>query len=144
MATQCHLGAEPSRRRASVVTSRRFRTLTSVIRRFSRLPKPARHGLAASLALTAALLAGCSGEGVETDCGLDSCVVTFDRGVEVSAHVLGIEARLVRVDGSTVTVEVAGERLTLTHDQEGVEVAGLAVTLDRVTDSQVSIRIGRA
>ena len=103
-----------------------------------------RRGLVAGLALTALALAGCGDEGAPTDCGLDACVITFDRGVEASARVLGIEARLVSVDGSTVTVEVAGQQLPLTHGQEGVEVAGLMLTVESVTDNEVSIRIGRA
>ncbi|PZM89804.1 MAG: hypothetical protein DIU79_14925 [Actinobacteria bacterium] len=103
-----------------------------------------RRGLVAGLALTALALAGCGDEGARTDCGLDACVITFDRGVEASARVLGIEARLVSVDGSTVTVEVAGQQLPLTHGQEGVEVAGLMLTVESVTDNEVSIRIGRA
>ncbi|TCB96001.1 hypothetical protein E0H26_17755 [Micromonospora zingiberis] len=100
-------------------------------------------GLLAGLALGAALLAGCSSEGASTNCGLDSCTVTFDRGVEASANVLGVEARLVGAQDDQVTIEVAGEQLTLTVGQQAADVGGLAVTLDSVTDSEVKVRISR-
>ncbi|KIR66057.1 hypothetical protein [Micromonospora haikouensis] len=100
-------------------------------------------GLLASLALGVALLAGCSSEGASTDCGLDACTVTFDRGVEASATILGVEAKLVGAQGDQVTVEVAGEQLSLTVGQQATEVGGFAVTLDSVTDEQVKIRVSR-
>ncbi|MFF3856198.1 hypothetical protein [Micromonospora sp. NPDC002575] len=100
-------------------------------------------GLLAGLALGVALLAGCSSEGASTDCGLDSCAVTFDRGVEASATILGVEAKLVGAQGDQVTVEVAGEQLSLTVGQQATEVGGFAVTLDSVTNEQVVIRVSR-
>ncbi|MFG2062974.1 hypothetical protein ACGFIK_16310 [Micromonospora sp. NPDC048871] len=100
-------------------------------------------GLLAGLALGAALLAGCSSEGASTDCGLDACTVTFDRGVEANANILGVEAKLVGVQNDQVTLDIAGEQLTLTVGQQATEVGGLAVTLDSVTDSQVAVRISR-
>jgi len=106
---------------------------------------PARRaaGLLAALALGATLLAGCSSEGASTDCGLDACTVTFDRGVEASASILGVDAKLIGADGDQVTIEVAGEQLSLTVGQQATEVAGLSVTLDSVTDSEVKVRIAR-
>ncbi|MGW1061712.1 hypothetical protein [Micromonospora sp. NBC_01412] len=100
-------------------------------------------GLLAGLALGVALLAGCSSEGASTDCGLDACTVTFDRGVEASATILGVEAKLVGAQGDQVTVEVAGEQLSLTVGQQATEVGGFAVTLDSVTDQEVKIRVSR-
>jgi hypothetical protein len=107
--------------------------------------RPARRaaGLLAGLALGAALLAGCSSEGASTDCGLDACTVTFDRGVNASANILGVEAKLIGAQDDQVTVEVAGEQLTLTTGQQATEVGGFAVTLDSVTDAQVKVRIAR-
>jgi hypothetical protein len=99
---------------------------------------------AAALALGAALLAGCSSEGASTDCGLDQCTVTFDRGVEGSVSVLGVDAKFIGADGDQVTVEVAGEQLSLTVGQQAAQVGGLAVSVDSVTDTQVAIRIARA
>ena len=82
-------------------------------------------GLLAGLALGVAVLAGCSSEGASTDCGLDACTVTFDRGVDASATILGVEAKLVGAEGDQVTVEVAGEQLTLTIGQQAAEVGRL-------------------
>ncbi|RZT77603.1 hypothetical protein EV382_0752 [Micromonospora violae] len=100
-------------------------------------------GLAAALALGLAVLAGCSSEGASTDCGLDACTVTFDRGVEASASLFGVEAKLVGAENDQVTVEVAGEQLTLTMGQQAAEAGGFAVTLDSVTDQQIKIRVSR-
>ncbi|WP_020520671.1 hypothetical protein [Catelliglobosispora koreensis] len=94
---------------------------------------------AALLSLT--LLAGCSSDNVS--CGIDECKVTFDRGVSASASVLGVEAKLVSAEGDNVTLEVAGEQITLTTGQTGTEVAGLMVYLDKVSDTQVVVRIAR-
>ena len=60
------------------------RTLGEVTNRTATCPSPVRGAAAlfAGLALGVALLAGCSSEGASTDCGLDQCTVTFDRGVE--------------------------------------------------------------
>lgn len=106
---------------------------------------PARRAAAllAGLTLGAGLLAGCSSEGASTDCGLDACTVTFDRGVEASASFLGVEAKLVSAQGDQVTVEVAGEQLSLTVGQQATEVGGLQVSLDSVTADQVVIRVAR-
>ncbi len=100
-------------------------------------------GLLAGLALGTALLVGCSSEGASTDCGLDACTVTFDRGVEARANVFGVEARLVGAQDDQVTIEVAGEQLSLTVGEQAADVGGLAVTLDSVTSSEVKVRISR-
>ncbi|MER6592212.1 hypothetical protein ABT214_10225 [Micromonospora purpureochromogenes] len=108
-------------------------------------PTPTRRvaGLLAGLALGVAVLSGCSSEGADTDCGLDACTVTFDRGVDAKANILGVEAKLIGAQGDQVTVEVAGEQLSLTVGQQATEVGGFAVTLDSVTDQQVKIRVAR-
>ncbi len=99
-------------------------------------------GLLAGLALGVAVLAGCSSEGASTDCSLaGSCTVTFDRGVDASASILGVEAKLVGAEGDRVTVEVAGEQVTLTSGQQAVQVGDFAVTLESVTDQEVKIQV---
>jgi hypothetical protein len=98
----------------------------------------------AGLALGAALLAGCSSEGASTQCGVDQCTVTFDRSVQGSVNVLGVEAKFVGADGDKVTLEVAGEQLQLTVGQQAAEVGGLAVSIDSVTDTDVQVKIARA
>ncbi|WP_460806513.1 hypothetical protein [Micromonospora zhanjiangensis] len=108
---------------------------------FSSAPRTA--GVVAALALAATVLAGCSGEGASTDCGLDACKVTFDRNLDASASVLGVDAKLVGADANGVTVEVAGEQLTLSVDQPDAQAAGLYVSLDSLDDSKAVVRIGR-
>lgn len=98
-------------------------------------------GLLAGLALGVTVLAGCSSDGADTDCNLNACTVTFDKGVDAKASILGVEAKLVGVQGDQVTLEVAGQQVNLTAGQQAVEVGGLSVTLDSVTDSQVKVRI---
>lgn len=103
-------------------------------RRLTRFPAAALLGLA--------LLAGC-GDGSDTSCGLDACTVTFDRGVEAGVSVLGVEAKLVSAQNDTVTVEVAGERVTLMVGGAATDVAGLQVSLQSVDAEQIAIRISR-
>jgi len=86
----------------------------------------------AGLALGAAVLAGCSSDGASTDCGLDACTVTFDRGVDAKASILGVDAKLIGVDGDKVTLEVAGEQLSLTVGQQATEVGGLYAKLRQI------------
>jgi hypothetical protein len=93
--------------------------------------------------VTGSLVTGCSSDNGATDCSLDACTVTFNRGVDASARVLGVEAKLVAADGDKVTVEVGGKRLSLTVGQPATEVGALAVSLDSVTDSKVVLRIAR-
>jgi hypothetical protein len=98
-------------------------------------------GLAA--ALLTAVVAGCGGEGTDTDCSLSACTVTFDRGVNASVDVLGVQAELVDVQDDQVTVEVEGQRATLPVGQS-TEVEGFSVTVQEVTADSVVVRISRA
>jgi len=97
--------------------------------------------LFASAALAAALLAGCSNDNV--NCGVDSCTVTIDRSTNASASVLGVEAKFISADANTVTLEVAGEKVQLTKGQQAVEVGGLQVSLDSITQDQIGLQISR-
>jgi hypothetical protein len=100
-------------------------------------------GLLAGAALGLAVLAGCGAEGTDTSCGLDACTVTFQRGVDASVDLLGVQAKLIGVEGDRATVEVAGERLQLTVGQQAVQAGGLSVSLNSVTDTQVAIRVAK-
>ena len=105
--------------------------------------KPTRRLAAAlsSAALGLALLVGCSNDNVS--CGLDQCTVTIDREVNASASVLGVEAKFVSADANTVTLQVAGEQISLTKGQQAVEVAGLQVSLDSITSDQIGLQVSR-
>lgn len=92
-------------------------------------------------ALGLAVLTGCSNDNV--DCSLDACTVTLDRTVNASASVLGVEAKFISADQNTVTLEVAGEQISLTKGQQAVDVAGLQVSLDSITGETVGIQIAR-
>lgn len=107
-------------------------------------PVTAMARLLAAAALGAALLAGCGGDGAKTSCSLDACTVTFDVGANASTSVLGIDAKLIGSTDNTVTVEVAGQQLSLTAGQPATEVAGLQVSLDSVTETQAVVRIARS
>jgi hypothetical protein len=97
----------------------------------------------AALTLGLAVLSGCSSEGAETDCGLDSCTVTFDRGVDAKASILGVEAKLIDAQDDKVTLEVAGEQVSLTVGQAATQVAGLQVSLESANDKTVVVQIAK-
>ncbi|GAA0512231.1 hypothetical protein Ade02nite_43990 [Paractinoplanes deccanensis] len=106
--------------------------------------KPTRRIAAAlsSAALGLALLTGCSSDNV--DCGLDQCTVTIQRETNASASFLGVEAKFISADENTVTLEVAGEQISLTKGQQAVDVAGLQVSLDSVTSDAIGLQVSKA
>ena len=104
-------------------------------------PRRRTAALLAGAVLGLAVLAGCGNDNV--DCGLDQCTVTLDRSVDASASVLGVEAKFVGANGDKVTVEVAGEQVSLTVGQQAVQVAGLNVSLASVTPQDISLTISR-
>jgi hypothetical protein len=91
-------------------------------------------------ALTALVLAGCGGGGSQTDCGLDGCTITFPRSGAPAVSVLGIEARVVGVEGGTAELEIAGQRITVPVGGE-TQAQGFTVGVERVTDTEVVVRI---
>jgi hypothetical protein len=100
----------------------------------------------AALALTAALAcagrAGCSSEGADVNCNLNSCTVTMDRGVDASANVLGVDVKLKNVEGQQVTLDVGGNTVTVPVGADGTaNVGGLDVTVQEVTADQVVLKI---
>jgi hypothetical protein len=97
--------------------------------------------LIAGAALGVAVLAGCSNDNV--DCGLNQCTVTLDNSVDASASVLGVEAKVVGVDGDKVTLEVAGEQVSLTVGQQATQVAGLNVALAGVTPDNIRFTVSK-
>ncbi|MFF5078895.1 hypothetical protein ACFY36_17720 [Actinoplanes sp. NPDC000266] len=106
--------------------------------------KPTRRIAAALISATLglALLTGCSSDNV--DCGLDQCTVTIQRETNASASFLGVEAKFLSADANTVTLEVAGEQISLTKGQQAVEVAGLQVQLDSVTNDAIGLQVSKA
>jgi hypothetical protein len=101
----------------------------------------------AALALTAALagggmLAGCSSEGADVSCNLNSCTVTMDRGVDASANVLGVDIKLEGVADEQVSLDVGGNKINVPVDGTGsTQVGGLSVTVQEVTGDKVVLQV---
>lgn len=104
-------------------------------------PRRRTASLLAGAALGLAVLAGCSNDNV--DCGLNQCTVTLDRSVDASASVLGVEAKFIGADGNNVTLEVAGEQISLTVGQQAVQVGGLNVSLASANAENIQLMISR-
>ncbi|WP_189113754.1 hypothetical protein [Pilimelia terevasa] len=98
--------------------------------------------LAAAAVLAAGLLAGCGGNNSDTRCDLNSCTVTFN-GVDASASILGVEAKVLGVQGEQVTLQVAGQQATLNVGQQAVDVGGFQATLQSADADRVVVRIAR-
>ena len=95
-----------------------------------------------ALVLAGGVLAGCGGGG-NTSCGVDGCTVTFPRSGTAEVSVLGVDARLVRVDADIAQIEIAGQTVQVPVGGQ-TEVGGFAVRVEEVTDQQVVVRISGA
>lgn len=92
--------------------------------------------------LTFGAAAACSGEGTKTDCSINSCTVTFDRGVDANASILGVKAELVNVQGNNVTLKVGGQQVTVPLNGQQ-EAGGMSVSVQSVTKDKVVAQIAR-
>ncbi|MFA1542252.1 hypothetical protein [Actinomadura monticuli] len=88
-------------------------------------------------------LAACGGENSKTSCDVNSCTVTFDRGVDASASVLGVKAELVKVQGEMVTLKVAGQTVTVPVG-DGEQAEGFNISVQSVTQDNVVVKISNA
>jgi hypothetical protein len=96
-----------------------------------------------ALAVLAFGAAGCGGSaGADTDCSINSCTVTFDRGVDASASVLGIKAELVDVKDNQVMLKIADQPVTVPVDGEQ-QAGGFNVSVESVTKTAVVVKISR-
>ncbi|WP_232660409.1 hypothetical protein [Pseudonocardia sp. TRM90224] len=97
-----------------------------------------------AIVLSALVLAfgavACASGGSNTSCGVDGCTITFPRSGEASVSVLGVEAKLVGVSNSTAELLVAGQRVTVPVGSE-TEAGGFTVGVERVTDTEVVVRV---
>ncbi|TDD83028.1 hypothetical protein [Actinomadura rubrisoli] len=88
------------------------------------------------LLLPLGALAACGGENSSTSCNTNSCTVTFERGVDASASILGVKAELVKVKGETVTLKIAGETVIVpvgdNQQSDGFDISVQSVTKDNV------------
>ncbi|MBW8481066.1 hypothetical protein [Actinomadura parmotrematis] len=101
---------------------------------------PRRLAVLALALLPLSAAAACGGEHSSTRCGGNACTVTFDRGVDASASILGVKAELVGVQNQTVTVRIAGQRVDVPVGASE-EVAGFGVAAQSVTKDHVVVRI---
>ena len=114
-------------------TNKILSMLTSALRR-------ATATLLALLALTLGGITACSGQDSQTDCGLSGCTVTFQRTGSTEVSILGIKAKLIGVEGSNATLEVAGQTVTVPVGGEAA-ADGFTVGVQEVTDTAVVVRI---
>ncbi|MGQ0778764.1 MAG: hypothetical protein ACT4NY_30855 [Pseudonocardiales bacterium] len=114
-------------------TNKILSMLTSALRR-------ATAALLALLALTLGGITACSGQDSQTDCGLSGCTVTFQRSGATEVSILGIKARLIGVEGSNATLEVAGQTVTVPVGGEAA-ADGFTVGVEEVTDTAVVVRV---
>ncbi|WP_216914081.1 hypothetical protein OG225_01090 [Nocardia sp. NBC_01377] len=96
--------------------------------------------LFALLAVSGGAACTVEGPGSSADCHVSGCTVTFTRGVDAKASVLGIDAELVAVNGNTVTLKIAGQQV-LVPVGETQPAQGLDVTVQEVTDEKVVIKL---
>ena len=110
-------------------------------------PHRSARGRVAALALmvlSSGLAAGCTTSSKDTtvSCTVDSCTATFDRGVNATASILGVDVKLVAADGRNVTVDVAGTQLVVPVNGSQ-QAGGLSVTVEKVTDQQVVLKFSK-
>ncbi|HEU5159208.1 MAG TPA: hypothetical protein VFU43_19585 [Streptosporangiaceae bacterium] len=86
--------------------------------------------------------AGCGGQGTETQCSLSACTVTLDRGVDAEASILGMKVQLVGVKGSQVTLNVAGQEVTVPAGGQ-TTAEGFNVAVQDVTQDTVVVKVSR-
>ncbi|WP_235748212.1 hypothetical protein [Nocardia coffeae] len=67
-------------------------------------------------------------------------MITFDRGVSAKASVLGVDAKLVAVNGDTVVLSVAGQEVSVPVGQTR-SASGVGVTVQQVTEDKVVVRV---
>lgn len=110
----------------------------SMTRRTHRLLAPL--VMVLGLLFAAPALAACSNEGSKTDCSTNKCTITLDRGADASASVLGVKVKLIKVEGDMVTLEVAGQRVTVPKG-DPTESGGNTIEVKKITDDNVVIDI---
>lgn len=84
------------------------------------------------------------GSATGTSCNLSGCTVVLERGVDARASVLGIDVEVVGVTGDKVTLQVAGQQVTVPLDgNAAASVAGFDVRVESANDKQIVLRLTR-
>jgi hypothetical protein len=107
--------------------------MTTLTRRFA--------AVAAAAVLALGGLSACSSDNV--DCTTNACTVTFDRGVEAKSSVLGVDVKLLGVENGVVRLDVGGTTVSVPVDGSA-EAQGFDITVEKVTDAEVVVRIQTA
>jgi hypothetical protein len=68
--------------------------------------------------------------------------VTFQRSGNSQVSILGVQARLLGVEGGVARLEVAGQTVTVPVGGEAA-ADGFSVRVERLTDTEVVVRITR-
>ncbi|WP_083983676.1 hypothetical protein [Actinomadura hibisca] len=87
--------------------------------------------------------AACGGENTSTDCSVNSCTITFDRGVNASANILGAKVELVGVQGDTVNLRIGGQQVSVPLEAEQ-QADGFNVDVTSVTKENVVVKISHS
>ncbi len=96
--------------------------------------------LFASVIVLTAAACTMHGAGTTTQCKVEGCTITFERGVGAKASVLGVDAELVAVEGNQVTLSVGGQKMTVPVGGSG-STDGANVRVREVTPDQVIVDI---
>ena len=81
-----------------------------------------------------------TGAGATSECDVQGCTVTFDRGVDAKISVLGVDAELAAVEGNVVTLKVAGQEVTVPMGSTE-SAQGLDLTVREITQEKVVVQL---
>lgn len=81
-----------------------------------------------------------TGAGATSQCDVQGCTVTFDRGVDAKISVLGVDAELAAVEGNVVTLKVAGQEVTVPMGSTE-SAQGLDLTVREITQEKVVVQL---
>ncbi len=96
-------------------------------------------GFVASLSLGVSACTA-TGAGATSECDVQGCTVTFDRGVDAKISVLGVDAELAAVEGNVVTLKVAGQDVTVPMGSTE-SAQGLDLTVREITQEKVVVQL---
>ncbi|WP_309138706.1 hypothetical protein [Nocardia cyriacigeorgica] len=94
----------------------------------------------ATLTTFGAVACTMQGDGYTSECKVEGCVITFDRGVDAEASVLGLKVKVLKVEGNVVTLSVGGQEVTVPVGESGSTESN-TVSVREVTEDKVVVDI---
>ncbi|WP_280234478.1 hypothetical protein [Nocardia cyriacigeorgica] len=94
----------------------------------------------ATLTTFGAVACTVQGDGYTSECKVEGCLITFERGVDAEASVLGLKIKVVKVEGNTVSLSVGGQEVTVPVGESG-SLDGNTISVREVTDDKVVINV---